>query len=118
MRHGAILGWAAGHLEGDSQNLAGIFLHNSILHVHTIHVIKRKSSVLAFPVARRGRRRPPRGPDARHHAPPQARLPRHSPRPLAAAGGDVQEGGGEDCLGGRGRRRREAAAAGRATANS
>ena len=28
--HGAILGWATKHFESDSQNEAGLFLHNSV----------------------------------------------------------------------------------------
>ena len=30
LRHSAFLGWAAEYFEGDSLNLAGIFLHNSV----------------------------------------------------------------------------------------
>ena len=30
LRHSEILGWAAEHFEGDSRNLAGMFLHNSV----------------------------------------------------------------------------------------
>ena len=28
--HSAFLGWAAEHFEGDSRNLAGMYLHNSV----------------------------------------------------------------------------------------
>ena len=33
LRDCAILGWAAEHFDNDSQNLAGIILHNSVLSV-------------------------------------------------------------------------------------
>ena len=33
LRHGAFLGWAAEHLEGNSQNLAGMFLPNCAVNV-------------------------------------------------------------------------------------
>ena len=45
LRHSAILGWAAKHVESDFQNLAGMFLHNSVFQ----NQIKRILDLLSHP---------------------------------------------------------------------
>ena len=39
LRHSAFLGWSAEHFEGDSQNLGGMSLHNSVHTSETATVI-------------------------------------------------------------------------------